>query len=252
MTAFFSTSFDSLKPELLAILGQFDRQGTLLYSGRNTVKCFAIGRYQINIKAFKKPNLINKIAYRYFRKSKARRSFEHAGRLKALGVGTPDPVAYLEERGLVFGRSYYVSLQQACDWTFRDLIGHPEMHGRDGIIRQFVAFTHQLHEKGVLFLDHSPGNTLIRRESAGRYAFYLVDVNRMRFDQQLDYKARMANFSRLTNERSLVREMARAYAALTGQNETMVFSDMWAAVEAFQNRFQRKHRWKRRLKFWKS
>ena len=41
------------------------------------------------IKAFKIPNVINQIVYRYFRKSKARRSFEYATKLYQLKYKDP-------------------------------------------------------------------------------------------------------------------------------------------------------------------
>ena len=63
---------------------------------RNKIKLFDLERTQINIKSFKVPNLINTIAYKYFRKSKARRSFEFANILLENKIGTPQPIAYFE------------------------------------------------------------------------------------------------------------------------------------------------------------
>ena len=45
---------------------------------RNIIKLFELEGKTVNVKSFKIPNLVNKIAYKYFRKSKARRSFEYA------------------------------------------------------------------------------------------------------------------------------------------------------------------------------
>jgi hypothetical protein len=42
------------------------------------------------------PHLINKIVYKKFRKSKARRSYEYATLLLDKGIGTPQPIAFLE------------------------------------------------------------------------------------------------------------------------------------------------------------
>ncbi len=63
---------------------------------RNKIKLFELEGKTINIKSFKIPHLINKIAYKYFRKSKARRSYEYANRLIENGIGTPQPIAYAE------------------------------------------------------------------------------------------------------------------------------------------------------------
>ena len=63
---------------------------------RNTLKLFSIDNYTFNIKSFKVPNIINQIAYNFFRKSKAQRSFVYANRLIDIGIGTPQPIAFYE------------------------------------------------------------------------------------------------------------------------------------------------------------
>ena len=93
---------------------------TILHSGRNTL-------FEYNglvIKAFAKPGFFKALWYGLFGKSKARRSYEYAQRLLALGIATPEPVAYQEVRVMGFLReSYYVSRKSLCPHTFRDLIG---------------------------------------------------------------------------------------------------------------------------------
>ena len=59
------------KDEIIFLINSFDTSGKLLYGGnRNAIKIFEINNGIINIKSFKVPNLINKIIYKYFRKSK--------------------------------------------------------------------------------------------------------------------------------------------------------------------------------------
>ena len=69
--------FKFLEEELTNSIENFNTNGTVFIVGkRNMIKLFEINNLIINIKSFKVPNFINKIIYRYFRKSKARRSFE--------------------------------------------------------------------------------------------------------------------------------------------------------------------------------
>ena len=90
---------------------------------RNTLKLFTINELTINIKSFRIPNIFNQVAYRFFRKSKAERSFNYALKLKSLGINTPDPIAYYEfTTFLLFKKSYYISKQLECDLTYRELI----------------------------------------------------------------------------------------------------------------------------------
>jgi len=48
---------------------------------RNVIKIVTVEGEDLNIKAFKIPNIVNQIAYGFFRKSKARRSFERISTL---------------------------------------------------------------------------------------------------------------------------------------------------------------------------
>lgn len=251
MKAVFSDSFLSIRSQVLQLIQNFENKGDEIYTGRNTVKVFEIGGEKVNVKAFKKPNLVNKIAYRYFRKSKAERSFEHARLLLQKGIGTPQPVSYMEEEGLLFGKSYYLCRHINYDFTFREIIGLKNIPERNEILRQFTAFTHRMHEQGVEFLDHSPGNTLIIDCGNGQYEFYLVDLNRMKFHEKMDEATRFKNFSRLTSEKDVVETISKAYAALTGKDESVVFNGIWHATENFQKKFQRKREVKNKLKFWK-
>ncbi|MEE2771273.1 MAG: lipopolysaccharide kinase InaA family protein [Bacteroidota bacterium] len=237
--------FTAYLEDLERMIQNFSREGSVLSTGRNEIRIFDLNGKSINVKAFKIPNAVNKIAYRFFRKSKAQRSFEYASILTQKGIGTPLPIAYAEENRLTFGRSFYLCEHLDCELTFRDLSATDVQ-----LLQEFTRFTFQLHEKEIEFLDHSPGNTLIRR-NAEKYQFFLVDLNRMNF-RKMDFEARMKNFSRLTSEKAIVQIMAAEYATLIGKPEDIVFDKMWFYTNQFQEKFQRKKRLKKKLKFWKS
>ena len=234
------------------ILERFQKAGSLLADGgRNQIRIFDFNGKQITVKAFKIPNVVNKIAYRFFRKSKAQRSFEYATRLLKEDILTPQPIAYAEEKsGATFGKSFYLCEYLYYDLTYRDLIENPKFIGNDSILKAFTKFTFEMHEKGIHFLDHSPGNTLIVIQPEG-YDFYLVDLNRMEF-KNLDYKTRIQNFRRLTPKKEMVEIMAKEYARLAGYDAQKTLDDIWEATMNFQNKFQRKKRLKKKLKFWKN
>lgn len=91
---------------------------------RNSLKLFELNDMTVNIKSFRVPNLINQVAYRFFRKSKAQRTYEHANKLLELGIGTPQPIAYYEYKTpVLFKNSYYISEQLDADLTYRELRG---------------------------------------------------------------------------------------------------------------------------------
>ncbi|MBJ6369731.1 lipopolysaccharide kinase InaA family protein [Snuella sedimenti] len=240
----FGTSIDNL-------IMDFDSAGESIKDSRNRLKLFQLNGQTINIKAFKIPNIINQLVYNFFRKSKAQRSFEYANKLLALGIGTPAPIAYYEfKTPLLFKKSFYVSEQLDYDITYRELTKDFNLPDYDIILRAFTRFTYTLHKKGVHFLDHSPGNTLIKKNEDS-YDFYLVDLNRMKFGN-MGFKSRIKNFSRLTIHKSMVEVMSDEYAKCTGEDYGKIFELMWKETEDFQERFYRKKQLKKRLKFWRS
>lgn len=231
---------------LLSFVNNFKTDGILFIKGhRNVIKLFNLEGTTLNIKSFKKPNFINQIAYRYFRKSKARRSYEFANILLKKNIGTPQPIAYFERFNL-FGitDSYYICEHLKHDLTYRDLVIQPNYKNHEEILREFTRFTWDMHEKGIYFKDHSPGNTLIV-ENNNTYEFYLVDLNRMSFTK-LDFKARMKSFARLTPKKEMVRIMSDEYAKLSEEDFEKTYQLMWYYTNQFRERSKRKKRIKQK------
>ena len=244
-------TFCTYESTLNSIIANYDTQGQPYGNQeRNSLKTFELGGRVINVKSFKIPNVFNQIAYSFFRKSKARRSFEYANKLIELKVGTPQPIAYYEFKVFsLFKKSYYVSEHMDYQLTYRELINQFDYPDHERILREFVRFTYELHEKNILFLDHSPGNTLIKKEN-DVYKFYLVDLNRMKF-QSLSFEERMKNFDRLSKHKFMVEIMSDEYAKLSGIEYDKVFGTMWSNIQNFQDKFYKKKRLKKKLKFWK-
>lgn len=245
--------FAKYQPELSNFIKNFNTAGTLFGDGkRNKIKLFELDDQIVNIKSFKIPNLINQVAYRFFRKSKARRSYEYANRLIANGIGTPLPIAFEENFSLLgLQTSYYISEHLQSELTFRELVEIPDFPDHENILRQFVRFCFELHEKGIEFLDHSPGNTLIKKTADGKYDFFLVDLNRMEFHDQMDFDKRMKNLSRLTPKKEMIAVMSNEYAKVYDRSEAEIFEKMWVYTNDFQIKFHKKIKLKKQLKFWK-
>ncbi len=229
-------NYKEQQDRLLTLLKHFDSEGEDVVKGeRNAIKKFQMGDEVFNIKKFKTPNAFQSLVYRFLRKSKAKRSFEYAERLENMGIGTPDPVAYYERFGLGLKESFYISKHLDYDFDFRVLNHNPKWPNRKEILEQFAAFTFNLHEKGVNFLDHSPGNTLIKETETGKYDFYLIDLNRMRFETMV-FKKRMHNFRRLWLSKTMINIMSPVYAKLCGYTEAEVHH--WMTY--YSRNFQRK------------
>ncbi len=241
--------YRSYESEVHDFIDHFSTSGNVIYKGsRNELRVREFDDMAINIKRFKKPNLINQFAYRWLRMSKAKRSFLFADHLLKNGVNTPHPIAYQEDlSSLGLLKSYYVSVHQPYDFTIRALIYEPDFPEREEILRAFTRFTYDLHNKDILFTDHSPGNTLIKRTGKHQYEFYIVDLNRMNF-KKLSFHERMQNFSRLTPEKEMHRIMADEYARLTKKDRAEVFQWMWEEVKKARKKIERKENFKRKIR----
>ncbi|MGM0635166.1 MAG: lipopolysaccharide kinase InaA family protein [Bacteroidota bacterium] len=225
--------------------------GQVVYDGsRNQIRYAEIAGKLMNIKVFKKPNLINQFAYRFIRKSKAERSFLYAEKLLKRGINTPEPIAYQVNLSLLgVLKSFYVSAHLEYDFTFRELTTDKQMPNHTQILKEFTRFTYKMHQQGVFFLDHSPGNTLITKKD-NTYDFALVDLNRMQF-KQLSFNDKIKNFSRLTTDEEIMKVISQEYARLIAKNPEEIHQLMMEEVKKFRTKFDGKKKLKRQLKFWK-
>ena len=89
MVEVYSEKYNYLSTFVRQKIESFQEEGEKLGNGdRNEIKLFKCEDGLIlNIKSFKVPNLINQVAYKHLRKSKARRSFEYAQKLQGLETG---------------------------------------------------------------------------------------------------------------------------------------------------------------------
>ncbi|MFA6831440.1 MAG: hypothetical protein WCR36_04115, partial [Bacteroidaceae bacterium] len=85
--------------------------GERLYWKRNQVKRYEIDGISLVVKSFKRPNIIQKLAYTFWRPSKAKRAFLFAKKFRDLQINTPEEIACIEtfKYGLI-DRTYFVSI----------------------------------------------------------------------------------------------------------------------------------------------
>ena len=208
--------FESLEGWVKTLPDFFPDNGISIFKDRNEVKVFETSDFELNVKAFRLPNLVNRYAYVYLRGSKAARSFQNALRFLDAGASTPLPVAYVEclSKGSL-QKSFYVSLNFRSDFTLRDVLNNL-VPDKENILKQWVRFTRShLHRKGIYHLDYSPGNTLIKR-AEGKYNFAVVDLNRMKF-MPVSFKKGIQNFRQLDTDEETLRLIAAEYAFLCGE-----------------------------------
>ncbi len=80
----------------------------------------------------------------------------------------------------------------------------------------------------------------------------MVDLNRMIFHDLMDFDLRMKNLSRLTPKKEMIAIMSDEYSKYYIEPASSILEKMWQATVEFQEKFARKKRLKKKLKFWKS
>jgi tRNA A-37 threonylcarbamoyl transferase component Bud32 len=213
---------EQFEPELKALAETFAQRGENIYKARNEIKRMDWDGVPVIVKSFKVPDPLRGLIYGQLRKSKARRSFENALELQRRGISTPAPIGFIEQRATgALKQSFYVCQEWANAFLFREPLFKPALAHRTEILQAFGRFTWALHRKQIHHRDFSPGNILIKEKpadagaSSERYAFCLVDINRMRFES-LSLEQRMNNFAMLWASDEDLKTIVTGYTLASG------------------------------------
>ena len=200
-----------------------------LYDKRNIIKIVEFEGKKYVVKSFKTPHLLNQIVYRFFRDSKAKRSFLNSLKLAKLGINTPEPLGYIEfPTPFRFKESFYISKFFDFDFEIRAVFKDKEFEDRENILKKFIEYTYKLHQRKVHHIDYSPGNILVKKVGSF-YSFSIIDVNRMEF-VEFDDDLRMHNLAKLTKDREDNEFMARYYAHIAKLDETALLTKLNEAL----------------------
>lgn len=169
----------------------------VLCARRNIVEKVTLRGVEMVVKRYKRPNLFNRFAYTFIRKTKARRAYEYAFRLLDCGIGTPSPVAYVEvKRCGLFSEGYFFSLYMP--YGMLSDMATETLPVSEELINDFVDFAFMLHSKGVLPRDFNSSNIFCWfNEDMEKFCFALTDINRMRFGKVPSVNGIMRSFEQL-------------------------------------------------------
>jgi len=215
-----------------------------IYDKRNIIKVIKFEGNKYVVKSFKTPHLLNQIVYRFFRDSKAKRSFINSIKLAELGINTPQPIGFIEfPTRFRFKESFYISEFFDFDFEIRAVFKDKNFKNRENILKRFIEYTYRLHQKKVHHIDYSPGNILVKRVGSF-YSFSIIDVNRMEF-VEFDDDLRMQNLAKLTNDREDNEFMARYYAQIAKLDETALLGKLDSSLKKQENYLANKKRFKK-------
>lgn len=227
----------------------FDKNGVTLYADRNVIKQFVIDEADsilknVIVKRYKFPNIIQRIAYSFFRHSKAKRAFYNAIKLRRLGIDTPQEIAFLEHwKNGLFAYGYYFSGYDN-DPAIREQLNPDNFN--TVMAEDFARFAVELHEKGILFHDLNSTNVRYCLQDNGEYyRFSLIDINRMNFSPEnkpVSKKDCFENLTRFTGKMDLFEFVIRCYAKKRNWDIEMSVNQAIAIKKKHDKRWMRKFR----------
>ncbi len=204
----------SYKNFILNIREYFSKNSSFIHRARNEIKIISYQNRKYVVKSFKIPHLLNKIAYSYFKNSKAQKSYENS--IKIIDF-TPKPIGYIEFKKFeLLDESYFISEKFNFDFTIREPLLDKNFEDKKEIFKDFAKFTFKLHQNSILHLDYSPGNILIKRLGKN-FEFKIVDINRMKF-KKLTLNERLRNFSKLWAKDEDLSTIVEEYSKLLGKD----------------------------------
>jgi len=231
--------FNSFKTFLLDINNIFNKNQDTIHKARNELKVIPFQNNNTVVKSFRVPNIINRVAYTYFRDSKAKKSYNNSLKIKDFA---PTPIGYIEfyEDNLLH-ESYFVSEEFKYDFTIREPLLDKNFKDKEKIFQEFAKFTLKLHNENIFHNDYSPGNILIKI-IGGNYIFKIVDINRMKFFH-LGQQERAKNFSKLWASDEILTIMANEYKKYYPCDEEFVsqvlhYSNKNKAIKNFKKKLK--------------
>ena len=216
----------------------FIQSKNILKDDRNIIKILNLGEVKLIVKSFKTPNPLQAVIYKFFRRSKAKRSFENSVLLKSRGVKVPEPIGYIE----VYDRfrlrqSYFISSKLDFDFSLNALT-EKKIEGYKDILSNFVHYTYELHKKNIMHLDYGGENICIKKTTSG-YDFYLVDLNRLK-DGTVSEKKGVKNLSQISNDPEIVKIIADVYATKISYSSVKTHKELKKFVSQFRQRLKLK------------
>ena len=212
----------------------FNDNQNFLKNDRNVVKILSFGEIETVTKSFKNPNFIQGVIYKFFRKSKARRSYENSLHLNQKGIKTPEPIGYIEVFDFFrLRQSYFISRKLDFDFAL-NFATERQSEDYKVILKSFINFTYDLHKKNIMHLDYVVGNICIKKTIQG-YDFYLVDLNRL-YKGVISPKKGVKNLASLSNDSEINKILVEEYTKKLPSSFLNPYSYLMKSVQQKLNR----------------
>lgn len=234
--------YEEMRSFIERIPDVFEKEGRVIYTGRNLIKVMeAPDGTVINVKRYHVPKGPNSLIYSLgIRKPKGERAFEYPMILEKKGIGTPTPIALIEERNAIglLGYTYLITLQ--CDnlHTLYE-VGDAVPGTYEKLSKALAHFAADMHNKKILHKDFTPGNVLWKQDEEG-FHFIIVDINRMKFGE-ISVKEGLYNLRKFWGPKEFIRILVSEYAKVRDYSVDEAVDYVMKERAKFWTRYGKKH-----------
>jgi hypothetical protein len=228
-----SDEFAALNEFIVNLPVAFDHTGLIIKDNRNVIRKVDTAQGTLVIKSFKGMYFFNRVAYSFFRKSKAERSYLNSASLNEKGIFTPPNVGWLDTyRWKLLEKSYYICLYSPHKTFQEHLVDHAnDENYKKTLYAHLLTFVIKLHRAGINQMDLSLGNILVIPTTDG-YEFSMVDLNRVRF-HKMSFRQGLNNLRKIEIPLDDLNNLIREYAVQNGQSPEAAVAMYWADTQRF-------------------
>lgn len=234
-----NSNYEYLRPQIIRIIENNYTADEVFCNQRNRVEKVTIADKKIVVKRYQLPHAINRIIYTFFRKSKARRAYEHALKLLNNGIDTPFPVAYVEtKRYGLFHTGYlfteYMEHQTLAQVRNSDM----PIEKLQQLECDIISFTIMLHNKKILPLDYNPANIFCHYDDiAEHFSFAITDINRMQFGRRVRNSDAMKSFMQLNIPYDKLYNFILEYSSQKHANLELCMYEFWHSKQIQKSKY---------------
>lgn len=223
-------------------------EGQCIHDGRNKIVLFENQGIKMVAKRFKQANLLQRVAYTFWRPTKAKRAYLFANELRKRGIATPHEIAYFEKSECGFFKNGWFVCEACKDPQVFPLLVDAETFD-EGLASAVAHHIAMMHEKGILFGDLNLCNFLYHSQDGGNYTFTMVDTNRSKFSSsEITLAASIRNLRTVTHRKDLYSFILREYAKARGLDEDLLTKKGMLSLEKFERAIARKYFFKNLLR----
>ncbi len=136
-----------------------------------------------------------------FRTSRALKSWKAAHALMVRGIDTPLPLAIVERRcGPLKLKSYLITRwhPNARELnTYVQTMTDTAPKTRTAFLAALAGVILNMHERGIYHADLKSNNILVEEREDGGWRFYIIDLDRVRFDHAVPFEKRVNNLAQI-------------------------------------------------------